>query len=164
VVDSAHFPTFTEGCYDCEPDNTGQGTQMVDANNPLFGANWSMEAGSSAFSTAFTPSNETRLYEAIDNGYTLTVRGTVDGEDYEWGYTALYDGEAHPVHGREDVDSIRIYELDDRRTVGLFEKALSPGGPYARGLSEDGRELTVQAAGRHADGTPFFDVIVYRLD
>jgi len=117
----------------------------------------------SAFSTSFVPQRETRRYEEVAGGYKLTVSGEHEGKPYEWYYTALYDGSPHPVHGRADVDSIVIYKLDARNTVGLFMKQLSPGGPYARTVSADGRTLVVQAAGRHADGAPFFDVIEYEL-
>ena len=136
---------------------------METGSDPLFGKTWHMDPPASTFSTGFTPSDETRTYEPVVDGYKLTVAGSLDGESYAWHYTALYDGEAHPVYGRDDVDSIRIYKLDDRRTAGLFFKALSPVGPYARTMSEDGKALTVEAAGRHADGTPFYDVIEYRL-
>lgn len=136
---------------------------MTVENDPLFDRQWQMDPAVSTFTLGYQPSSESRLYEAIHSGYKLTVSGSWDGQDYEWGYTALYDGEAHPVHGRDDVDSIRIFKLDDRRTIGLFEKALSPGGPYARTVSEDGSQLVVEAAGRRVDGSPFYDVITYRL-
>jgi len=131
--------------------------------DPLFQKDWKMDPRASSFSTSFTPDSETRLYEERENGYKLTVTGSLNGEEYAWGYTAEYDGEPHPVHGREDVDSITIHKINDRITVGFFRKGLMPGGPYARTVSEDGQELMVEAAGRHADGTPFYDVIQYRL-
>jgi hypothetical protein len=136
---------------------------MTVENDPLFDRQWQMDPAVSSFTRGYQPRSESRLYEAIDNGYKLTVSGSLDGQDYEWGYIALYNGEAHPVRGRDDVDSIRIFKLDDRRTIGLFEKALSPGGPYARTVSEDGSQLVVEAAGRRVDGSPFYDVITYRL-
>jgi hypothetical protein len=136
---------------------------MSQESDPLFGKTWREIPDRSTFSTEFAPSDETRVYEPVDGGYKLTVSGTRGGREYSWHYTALYDGKPHPVHGRSDVDAVTIYKLDDRTTVGLFMKQLSPGGPYARQLSEDGQTLTVQAAGRNTDGTPFFDVIEYSL-
>jgi hypothetical protein len=132
-------------------------------SDPLFSKTWKMDPERSEFSAEFAPNSETRLYEEIDNGYELTVTGIVDGSEYSWNYTARYDGKPHPVHGREDVDSITIFKIDDRTTVGFFKRALMPGGPYARTVSEDGSELLVEAAGRHPDGSPFYDVIRYQL-
>lgn len=136
---------------------------MAEQSDPLYGKVWKMDPEASQFSTAFAPSEETRAYEEVGNGYKLTVTGVHEGKEYSWHYTAQYDGKPHPVYGREDVDSIIIYKLDDRHTAGFFRKGLMPGGPYARGVSDDGQALTVEAAGRHTDGAPFYDVIEYRL-
>lgn len=138
---------------------------MADA---LFGKSWQMDGGTSIFSSYYVPSTEIRLYEERENGYKLTVSGTSNGNSYEWGYEAYHDGKSYPVHGRQDVSTITIYRISDTITVGFFEKEVSPGvmmpgGPYARKLSADGTSLEVQAAGRNADGTAFFDVINYRL-
>lgn len=129
----------------------------------LFGKAWKMSPDRSTFSTSFAPTEETRTYDEVDNGYKLTVTGVHDGKEYSWNYTAKYDGEPHPVYGRDDVDSITIHRISDRVTVGFFKQGLVPGGPYARFVSEDGQALTVEAAGRHPDGTPFYDVIEYQL-
>jgi hypothetical protein len=129
----------------------------------LFGKTWTMNPEASRFSSDFTPSQETRVYEADGDGYKLTVTGYRDGQEYSWHYAAQYDGKPHPVYGRDDVDSITIYKIDDRTTVGFFKKELAPGGPYVRFVSEDGQNLVVEAAGRHPDGRPFYDVIEYRL-
>jgi hypothetical protein len=133
---------------------------MADA---LFGKRWNMVANSSLFSTSFKPQTEQRLYEVVPGGYKLTVSGSHEGKPYSWNYTALYDGKPHPVHGRDDVNSIVIHKIDDRTTVGFFLKDAAPGGPYARHLSLDGKTLVVEAAGRRTNGQPFYDVITYTL-
>jgi hypothetical protein len=129
----------------------------------LFDKKWKMKKNLSKFSTARVPETETRLYEKVGDGYKLTVSGTHDGKKYEWGYTAQYDGKPHPVYGRDDVNAIEAYRVNDYITIGFFTQNDMPGGPYTRKLSKDGRSLTVQAAGRNADGTPFFDVIQYEI-
>lgn len=132
--------------------------------DPLFGKTWKMNPARSVFSTAaFKPQQETRLYEEIPNGYKLTVNGSNNGIPYSWNYTALYDGKPHPVNGRLDVDAITIYKINQNITVGFFTKGAADGGPYSRSVSADGKSLSVQAAGRHVDGSPFYDVIQYQL-
>lgn len=130
--------------------------------DPLFEKKWTSNISKSKFSTTWKPNSETRLYEKLDNGYKLTVSGENNGKKYEWGYTAHYDDKKYPVHGREDVNGIKIYEINDKITVGFFFSDDSPGGPYARFVSEDGKRLTVQTVGRH-DGQVYFDVIEYEL-
>jgi hypothetical protein len=92
----------------------------------------------------------------------LTVSGSHEGKAYEWGYTAYYDGKRHKVYGREDVNGIEIYKINDRITVGFFYDSHEPGGPYARFVSEDGKSLTVQTVGKH-NGNVYFDVIQYEI-
>ena len=131
---------------------------MADA---LFGKNWKLDPGRTIFSTAFTPAQETRLYEDLPNGYKLTVNGVHNGTPYQWGYTAFYDGQPHPVYGRADLDSITAYRIDDKITIGFFSQKGVDGGAYARKLSDDGKTLSIQAAGRDASGKPYYDVITY---
>src|SRR5215469_1425114 len=99
--------------------------------DPLFGKTWNMNPGTSLFSTSFKPAQETRLYEELPNGYKLTVSGNHQGTPYSWNYTAYYDGKKHPVHGRPDVNGIKIYKLDEHNTVGFFFKDDEFGGPYS---------------------------------
>lgn len=134
----------------------------VEGADLLFGKSWTIDKEHSIFSGDWSPETETRLYEKVGEGYKLTVRGTHKGQPYEWAYTAQYDGQNHPVHGRPDVDSIEAYRVNDRITIGFFKKADEPGGPYARKVSPDGRELEVQTVGRRDDGTIYFDVLRYR--
>ncbi len=130
--------------------------------DPLFDKTWNMLPAKSLFSATLTPVAETRLYDSRPNGYKLTVNGTQSGKPYQWWYEAYYDGNAHPVHGRNDVDSITIYKLDAFNTVGFFENGNQPAGAYRRKISADGATLIVEAAGR-GNGQPFYDVIEYRL-
>jgi hypothetical protein len=131
--------------------------------DPLFGKTWKMNAGSSLFSTDFRPAQETRLYEERPNGYKLTVSGTQNGKPYSWWYEAYHDGRSYPVHGRDDVDAITIFKLSDTHTCGFFTQRETEGGAYARKLDIAKNTLTVQAGGRHADGSPYFDVTSYTL-
>lgn len=131
-------------------------------SDPLFGKTWKVDPGKSSFSTDWTPDSETRVYEEAAGGYRLTVSGTRSGEPYSWSYTAQYDGKDHAVSGREDADSIEAYRVNDRITIGVFKKGVTAVGLYYRKVSDDGTTLVVEAAGRRADGTPYFDTIEYR--
>src|SRR5689334_15001456 len=125
--------------------------------DPLFDVNWTLDNAKSRFSTDWSPETETRLYEETEDGYRLTVSGTHNGKPYKWGYTAKYDGKNHPVYGRSDVDAIEAYRVNDRITIGFFKKTGtdSPGGPYSRKISEDGKKLQVQTVGTRDDGTVY---------
>jgi hypothetical protein len=129
--------------------------------NTLFGKNWNINKGASLFSVGPPPDTETRRYDEIPNGYTLKVTGVRGGQPYSWGYTALYDGQPHPVTGRDDIDAITAYKVDDQVTLGFFTKVGVDGGAYARKLTVDGSGLKVIAAGKQPDGSAYFDVVQY---
>ena len=131
------------------------------AKDALYDTKWTLNKGSSIFSTGWSPDTETRLYEEVPGGYKLTVSGSHKGKPYSWNYTAKYDGKDHPVHGRPDANAIEAYKVNDRITIGFFKKNAVPAGPYARKLSEDGKTLTVQTVGRRDDGSVYFDVVEY---
>ena len=130
--------------------------------DPLFGKDWKMNSGLSVLGIgSLSPDHETRRYEEIANGYKLTVTGAHKGQPYSWGYTAIYDGQNHPVYGRDDVDSIVAYRLNEYITLGFFFKNNLEGGAYKRTTTTEGNQLTVVASGRNARGAPYFDVIHY---
>jgi hypothetical protein len=131
--------------------------------NALFGQTWKADINRSLFTGTLAPTFETRLYEERPNGYKLTVSGELNGKPYQWHYEAYQDGKKYPVYGRDDVDAIEIYRLNESMTVGFFSKEFLPGGPYKRTLSADGKSLQVEAAGRDAAGRPYFNVIEYKL-
>jgi hypothetical protein len=132
------------------------------AKDPLFDVEWNLDNNQSSYSAELSPDSETRNYEEIPGGYKLTVTGTQSGESYTWGYTALYDGKDHPIHGRSDSDAIEAYRLSDRVTIGFFKKDGEIGPLYRRNVSADGTTLEVLMAGRNADNSAYYDVIIYQ--
>lgn len=134
------------------------------ATNPLFDVTWNLVKSKSNFTTqSWNPDSESRLYKEVPGGYKLTVNGTKAGEPYSWDYTAIYDGKDHPVNGRADVDAIEAYKVNDQITIGFFKKDGHEVAAYKRGLSFDGKSLSVVASGINTDGTIYFDVIEYEI-
>lgn len=131
-------------------------------SDTLFGIDWKMNKGLSAFSGGWSPEQETRLYEKLDNGYKLTVSGEHQGQPYEWHYTAFYDGKTHAVSGRSDANGIVIYKLNDKETAGFFSLNSLPVGAYKRTVNDDGTSLQVEAAGKRTDGSAYYDVVTYK--
>src|SRR5687767_1996025 len=95
----------------------------MSTKNPLFGANWKLAPKKSKFTTStWKPDSENRVYKAVRGGYELNVTGIKNGKPYSWGYTAIYDGKNHPVHGRKDVDAIEAHKVNNQITIGIFKK------------------------------------------
>lgn len=133
-------------------------------NTELFNKNWRAKVEKSVFVATTTPSSEKRLYEKVEDGYKLTVNGiNPDGTEYEWGYTALRDGETFPIYGREDADSIIAHKVTEEITIGDFLKDGQIVAIYKRKLSEDGKSLTVIFSGIDKENKPYFNVIEYSV-
>jgi hypothetical protein len=132
--------------------------------NPLFDANWKLIPKRSTFTTSvWKPESENRLYKAVRGGYELSVTGIKNGEPFSWGYTAIYDGQDHPVHERKDVDAIEAYKVNNQITIGFFKKKGKEVAAYKRSLSDDGKSLSVIASGVNTDGSIYFDSIEYKV-
>lgn len=132
-------------------------------NDLIFDVSWTIDKEASKFSALWKPDTETRHYEPIGhNGYRLTVVGIHNGKPYRWGYTTFYDGHDHPVLGRDDVDSIETYRVNEKISIGFFKKDGILCGPDARKVSKDGKSLTIQTIRRNG-GNVYFDVIEYKM-
>jgi hypothetical protein len=130
-------------------------------SDPVFGKTWKINKNGSSFAGTGAPATETRYYEKVGEGYKLTVRGSRDGQPYEWGYTVGVDGLPCPVHGRSDVDAIKKHRVNDLITVGSFTNKGEIVASYRREVSPDGDALTVVAAGNLNGGVAYFDVMRY---
>jgi len=76
-----------------------------------------------------------------DGGMAITVASTnMRGEDSEWGYDTLFDGEYRPVHGQQNAET--AVEWVNPRTTRIYNKR---GGRVTQviinTLSEDGEVI-----------------------
>ena len=115
--------------------------------SPRYGR-WQMD------SDAPPPSINIMTYEPYgDGGMKITVASTnARGQDGEWGYVTMFDGEFHAVTGRENVDTAvefvdaqttRITNMTNGRVTQVIINTLSEDGntinnEYVR-LDENGK-------------------------
>ena len=124
---------------------------------------WAMDSGQSKFSAATVPQSITRTYEPEGNGYKLTFEQvTAEGVQDAWEYTADYDGKDYPVSGTDEVDTIALSKVGERMTLGIFKKDGQEVALYNRGMSADGKAMTIITAGVNAKGDAYYDVTVYQ--
>ena len=103
--------------------------------NPRFGV-WQMQ------SDAPPPSKNIMTYEAYeDTGMRITVASTnARGEDNEWGYVTLFDGEFRPVEGQQGSRTA-VEIIDDRTTRILNMRNGRVTQVIINTLSEDGNTI-----------------------
>jgi hypothetical protein len=119
--------------------------------SPRFGR-WQMDSDAPA------PSVNIMTYEAWgDGGMSITVASTnARGQDNEWGYDTLFDGEFRAVHGQDGAETAvewvnehttRISNMRNGRVTQVIINTLSEDGDvieneYVR-LDEDGKITNV---------------------
>ena len=116
------------------------------ATNPRFGV-WKLK------SDAPPPSSNVMTYEPYgDGGMRITVASTNrQGNESEWGYVTMFDGEFRPVTGRENAEtSVEI--VDDRTTRISNKRNGLVSQVIINTLSEDGNTISNEYVRLDEDG------------
>lgn len=128
----------------------------AEETNPRFGV-WQME------SDAPPPAQNIMTYEPYgDGGMRITVASVnSEGEENEWGYVTMFDGEFHPVEGQENATT--AVEVVDERTNRILNAR--DGEVYQtiiNVLSEDGNTINNEYRRTNAEGEEVVSHAVYR--
>lgn len=152
------------GCTASDSDNeTDEISAEADANqatwegtNPRFGV-WQLE------SDAPPPSSNIMTYEPYgDGGMKITVTSTnADGEESEWSYTTMFDGEFYPVTGRENAETA-VEVVDERTNRILNRRDGELRQTIINVLSEDGNTINNEYRSTMGDGTERVSHAIYR--
>ena len=104
--------------------------------NPRFGV-WQMQ------SDAPPPSKNIMTYEPYEaTGMRITVASTnASGEDNEWGYVTLFDGQFRPVEGQQGSQTA-VEIVDDRSTRILNMRNGRVTQVIINTLTEDGNTIS----------------------
>lgn len=104
-------------------------------------------------SDAPPPSKNIMTYEPYgDGGMKITVASTnARGEDNEWGYVTMFDGEFRPVEGQENA-STAVEVIDERSTRILNRRGDRVTQVIINTLSEDGNTINNEYVRMDRDG------------
>ena len=122
---------------------------------------WKLNVAKSKFSGAALKSG-TRVYAETADGTTLDQRLVgADGKEMSMHVALKYDGKDHPITGNPDADSGAGKVIDSRTTDFELKKGGKMVGSVHRVVSADGKTLTVNNKGTHADGKAYDDTLVF---
>lgn len=122
---------------------------------------WKLNASASKFSGPALKS-ATRTYSESADGTVLDQKMVgVDGKEMSMHTTIKYDGKDYPVSGNPDADSVAAKVINDRTTHFTMKKGGKEVGTVHRVVSADGKRLTVENKGTHADGQAYDDTLVF---
>jgi len=138
------------------------GTLFIGAN--AFAADtvvgiWKLNVAMSKFGG---PMSGTRVYTESADGTTLDQKMVgADGKEMSMHTTIKYDGKDHPVTGNPDADTVAGKVLDAHTTHFTMKKGGKAVGTVHRVMAMDGKTLTVNNKGKHADGKAYDDTLVF---
>src|SRR5215831_2955363 len=122
---------------------------------------WKLNLAKSKFSPGPPPKSQTVTFEAVGQGYKVTVKGTdVEGKPIEFQFTAYYDGKDYPVTGNPDQDTVAWKRIDAYTVESTRKKAGKVLSTATRVLSKDGKTLTLTEKGVNAKGEKFSNTAV----
>jgi len=75
--------------------------------------------------------------------------------------TIKYDGKDHPIAGNPDADSVSAKAIDSHTSDFTLKKDGKVVATVHRVVSADGKTLTVNNKGTHADGKSYDDTLVF---
>jgi hypothetical protein len=137
------------------------GTSTVFAADAIVGT-WKLNLAKSTFSPGPAPKSQTRTYAESAKGMTLTIKTTAaDGKESTATLTFKDDGKPYPVSGNPDFDMVAVTRVDASTTHSTQTKAGATVGSGVRTVSKDGKTMTFEQKGMHADGGKYNDVSVY---
>jgi hypothetical protein len=122
---------------------------------------WKLNVAASKFSGT-APKSSTRVYTDTADG-TMLVQKTVgaDGKEATMQVTLKYDGKDHPITGNPDADTVEGKAIDAHTSHFTMKKGGKVVGTVHRVVSADGKTLTVNNKGTHADGKAYDDTLVF---
>ena len=140
------------------------GTLFVGANafaaDAVVGS-WKLNVAMSKFSGP-APMSGTRVYTESADGTTLDQKMVgADGKEMSMHTAIKYDGKNHPVTGNPDADTVAGKVLDAHTTHFTMKKGGKAVGTVHRVVAMDGKTLTVNNKGKHADGKAYDDTLVF---
>ncbi len=122
---------------------------------------WKLNIAMSKFSGT-APKSGTRVYTQTAAGTDLDQKMVgADGKEMSMHTTIKYDGKDYPITGNPDADTVAAKVLDARTTHFTLKRGGKMAGTVHRVVAADGKTLTVNNKGTHADGKAYDDTLVF---
>jgi hypothetical protein len=137
----------------------GAGTAL--AADAVVGA-WKLNLAKSTFFPGPAPKSQTRVYSESAQGMTVTAKTiAADGKESSTTLTFNEDGRPYPESGNPDFDMVSVKRVDAFTAHATQMKAGATVSTAVRTVSKDGKTLTFEQEGTHANGVKYHNVSVY---
>lgn len=124
---------------------------------------WQFHAADSTYESGPAPRESTRVFERAGDKVRFIHTGlAANGQPFRTEYTAGYDGSDYPVTGSGRYDTVSQKRIDARTVDLTFRLRGAVTVTARRTVSEDGRQMRIEASGKNPDGKSFRNILIYR--
>ena len=136
-------------------------TVALAQSDPVAGT-WELNPAKSKFSPGPPPQSQTRTYEVTGQQEKMIAKGIdAQGKPTLSQFTAQRDGKDYPFEGSPGLDTIALTPVDTFTLNYTAKKAGAVVITGTRGISKDGKEMTISIKGTDATGQPVESSLVF---
>ena len=130
--------------------------------DPFVGT-WKLDVAKSKYSPGPAPKSQTSTYEAVGQGYKVTVKAEpASGAPQQWSYTSNLDGKDAAITGNNpNADTAAVKRIDALTLESVNKKGGKVTTTQRNVVAADGKTRTVTTTGTDAEGRKVSNVAVY---
>jgi hypothetical protein len=130
--------------------------------DPFVGT-WKLDTAKSKYSPGPGPKSMTSTYEAVGQGYKVTVKAEpASGPPQQWSYTSNLDGKDAAITGNNpNADTAAVKRIDALTLESVQKKGGKVTTTQRNVVAADGKTRTVTTTGTDAEGRKVNNVAVY---
>jgi hypothetical protein len=130
--------------------------------DPFVGT-WKLDTAKSKYSPGPGPKSQTSTYEAVGQGYKVTVKAEpASGPPQQWSYTSSLDGKDAAITGNNpNADTAAVKRIDALTLESVQKKDGKVTTTQRNVVAADGKTRTVTTTGTDAEGRKVNNVAVY---
>ena len=138
-------------------------TWVVAQSKDPFVGTWTLNVAKSKYNPGPPPQSQSSTYEAVGNGYRVTVRSTPGtGAKQEWSYTTSLDGTPAKITGNSpNADMASVKRIDATTLEVVNTKAGKETTRQRNVVAADGKTRTVTTTGVDGQGQKVNNVAVF---
>ena len=127
-----------------------------------FVGTWKLNVAKSKYSPGPAPKSITSIYEAVGQGYRVSVTNESPSGTQKYSYTTNLDGKDSPVTGNNpNADMLAVKRVDARTLESVSKKGSKVTVTQRNVLSADGKTRTVTTTGTDPQGQKVNNVAVF---
>ena len=131
------------------------------SKDPFVGT-WRLNVAKSKYSPGPAPKSQVSTYEAVGQGYRVTVKSDLPSGSQQWSYTSSLDGKEAPITGNNpNADMVAVKRIDALTLESVNKKGGKVTTTQRNVVAADGQTRTVTTTGTDGEGRKVNNVAMF---